>query len=91
MQTDVELRDPKTLDEAMQQAERADGIMYSFQRGNSSNIYHSQDKSTQNGPQPMELGQVEVPKRKGKHADVECFECGKKGHIRRFCPDKQKN
>ena len=64
VQTEVDLRGPKTLDEAMQMAECADGIMFSVSREGQKGLGQRVPKGAENGPQPMELGRVEMRKKK---------------------------
>ena len=93
IQTEVDLRGPVPLAEAMQQAERADGIMMTIQKGNFRPFGKRNVERSGNGPRPMELGNMNVrPVNNGRFADVTCFNCGKKGHIARFCKSpKQEN
>jgi hypothetical protein len=96
---EVELRDPKTFDEATTIAERVDQISFAATR---TKPIQGSRPSTSSGPQPMELGAMRtVPTVKKTRLTPEerqdlrqrkaCFYCRESGHMMADCPNKPKN
>ena len=86
---EVDIRDPKTLDEAVRIADRYDTISYQAQRKSL-----AKGAATRLEPVPMELDTMAVQQRRNPEGESKrgnvnargaCFLCGKVGHLKRQC------
>jgi len=87
----VKLQNPKSLNEAIELAMRADSMLW-----NGSKSYNSQTHNSNSGPAPMELGTAEghTLDRSGKGTvkkPIRCFKCQKLGHKARDCRSSKQN
>jgi hypothetical protein len=95
---ELELREPTTLAEAIRIAEKLDMIMFGARapRQDHHQVMMSHHQPYQ-GPAPMEIGSVHVPRRptltaedKSRlRAERRCFYCKEKNHIAALCPKKR--
>ena len=94
--TEVELRDPRTLEEASRIADRFDTIVYHRPFFGSSQSFHQED--TRGEPmqidafrtktQPSKLRKLTNDERAHLRSINACFKCRKQGHMARECPSK---
>jgi hypothetical protein len=99
--TEVELRDPQTLEQASRIADRFDTIVY--QRPSSIPLQSSHQEDTRGEPmqldtlhmapfktktQPSKLRKLTHDDRAHLRSTNACFKCRKQGHIARECPTK---
>ena len=75
VQKEVELRDPKTWEEAVRMAERADAVFYRFGG-------ESKSSKTEQ-PKKVNVNNIQA---KGSSSRVICWNCEKPGHLKRNCP-----
>ena len=87
---EVDIRDPKTLDEAIRIADRYDSISFQSHRRQLPRISTQRSSAT-----PMELDNVNMRRQQWETKKNEqsgaCFLCGKVGHYKHQCPSKKKN
>lgn len=97
---EVELREPKTLAEAIRIADRFDTITFNAQvlRQN-----HRQDairpRQPYDGPAPMDIGSMQTPRysrltaedKSRLRTEGRCFYCKEKNHVAAVCPKKKTN
>ena len=77
VQKEVELRDPKTWEEAVRTAERADNVLYSFTKPQGTNSVPSK-------PVKMDLNASEVVQSQPRETRT-CHYCKKPGHLIKDC------
>eukprot|EP00742_Colponemidia_sp_Colp-10_P011706 GILJ01013045.1.p1 GENE.GILJ01013045.1~~GILJ01013045.1.p1 ORF type:complete len:278 (-),score=40.37 GILJ01013045.1:1722-2555(-) len=88
---EVELREPKTLEEAVVVAVRYDSVMF---KGTPASSFDTVSSAPE--PVPMEIGSV-LSRRTNQNERTYllkaglCFHCKKQGHVARMCPEKSKN
>lgn len=86
---EVDIRDPKSLEEAIRIADRFDAISFQSHRKQIQKIPYQRSN-----PTPMELDNVNMKKEFREERRTErneaCFLCGKVGHYKHQCPTRKK-
>ena len=84
---EVELKDPKSWDEAVRMAERTDAVLYSISKGNQQQGMSSTNRSN-SGYQQMDVNANQMSDQGETRV---CYYCKQPGHLKRNCKKRQAN